>query len=475
MDFQMTIENVQKMLDKKIFSCEELVKLVLNNISYLACATGAYITVCRESAINEAKRIDKEGRNYPLSGIPIAVKDNICTKDVMTTAGSQILKGFVPPYDATVVEKLKMQGAIIIGKTNMDEFGMGSTGENSAYKSTANPVDYTYVSGGSSSGSAVAVKSGQAIAALGSDTGGSIRQPASFCNLYGLKPTYSRVSRYGLIAFSSSLDTIGPICQSVKDCAVMLNAIAGADKRDMTSSKKEVPDYTKALSIGVKGIKIGVIKEFFENIDEDVKEAVKKAIDDYKYLGAELEECSAGSLKYALGAYYILSSAEASSNLQRYDGVRFGTRSKEYNSLEEMYVKSRSEGFGDEVKRRIMIGTFVLTGDYYNLYYRKALEAVKIIKAEFNKLFEKFDVIIAPSSPVRVPKRGEIREAYEEYNLDKSTVAVNLASLPAISVPCGTDKNNMPVGFQIIGKPFDEEGILKVAYNYEKRGDYIGA
>lgn len=466
----MTIKNVQNMLDRKIFSCEEFTKSIFDNIAALGCATGAYITLCRDAALKKAKQLDTEGRKTLLSGIPIGIKDNICTKGVMTTAGSKMLKGFIPSYDATVVEKLKAMDAIIVGKTNMDEFGMGSKGEKSGYKLIANPVNLAYVPGGSSGGSAASVKAGLAIAALGSDTGGSIRQPASFCGLYGLKPTYSRVSRYGLIAFASSLDVIGPMCKSTEDCAIMLNAIAGYDEKDMTSSKKAVPDYTKCLTKDIKGLKIGVITELFEGVDEDVKKETENAIDAFKKMGAEVCECSVKALKYALGAYYIISSAEASSNLSRYDGVKFGQRA-EAESLDELYKKSRAEFLGEGVKRRIMLGTYVLSGDRYSMYYLKAMEAVKMLKKEFGELFEAYDVLIAPTSPVRVPQRGEEWEVGEEFKMDKCTVAISLASLPAMSVPCGFDKNGLPVGLQIIGKCFDEETVLKTSYAFEKRGE----
>lgn len=468
--FLLTIDNVQNMMDRKIFSCEELVKTVCDNIAYLGCATGAYITASREKAIAEARKIDNEGRKTPLSGIPIAIKDNICTKDMLTTAGSRILEKFIPPYDATVVERLREQGAIIIGKTNMDEFGMGSSCENSAYKSTANPVDYTFVPGGSSGGSAAAVKSGLAIASLGTDTGGSIRQPAAFCGIYGLKPTYSLVSRYGLIAFASSLDVIGPMCQSTKDCAILLNAIAGRDARDMTCSDNGKKDYVTALDRGVNGLKIGIIREMLEACDEDIANNIMQAVKVYENMGAKVSECSLNSLKYVLSTYYVISSAEASSNLARYDGVKFTRRAKEYNSFEEMLVKSRSEGFGNEAKKRILLGTFVLSKGNFEKYYMKAEAARALITKEFESLLEEFDILIAPVSEVPVWKRGEKSDAKEDFSKGKCTAGVNLAGLPAISVPCGTDRNNMPVGMQLIGRKFDEETLLIASYAYETYG-----
>lgn len=452
----MKIYEAYELLRKKKISPEELKKYVAKEDE-----VNAFITKCH---------IEPKESNSPLWGIPVALKDNICTKGVLTTAASKILSDFIPPYDATVTEKLKQSGAVIIGKTNMDEFGMGSEGKNSFYGPTLNPINFDFVPGGSSSGSAAAVKAGAALGALGSDTGGSIRQPASFCGLYGLKPTYSLVSRYGLIAFASSLDVIGPVCSSAKDCAIMLDAIAGFDPKDATSAKREKESYFANINPQIKGIKIGVVTECMEVACDTVKNAVKKAARNYESLGASVEECSIESVKYAASAYYVISSAEASSNLARFDGVRYGKRCSNFSSLEDMYVKTRSENFGNEVKRRVLLGTYVLSEGYHDRYYGKAKQAQNLIRKDFEKLFEKFDVLLTPVSPATVWKRGEKHKIDDLYSLDMCTSSVSLAGMPAISVPCGKDENNMPVGMQLIGNRFCEQMLINVAWAYENGG-----
>lgn len=462
----MKIYEAMELLKENKISPRELIKATVDNIKEKEPDIGAYITLCENSFAQE----EKNRGNLPLWGIPLAIKDNICTKGVLTTAGSKMLSGFIPPYNATVVEKLKENGAIIIGKTNLDEFGMGSECSFSAFGATKNPINYEYVPGGSSGGSAAAVECSMALGALGTDTGGSIRLPAAFCGLYGLKPTYSLVSRYGLIEFASSLDTIGPICKSAKDCAIILDAIAGFDKKDATSARLKKQNYYENINTNCKNIKIGIPKEFFDNAQADIKNAVLRAAENYKSMGALVEECSVKSLKYALGAYYIISSAEASSNLARYDGVKYTKRCGEYKNLEEMYVKTRSENFGDEVKRRILLGTFVLSRGYYDRYYLKAKRAQEIIKTEFEELFEKYDVLLTPVCPVGVWKKGEKEKVSDIYKNDVCTSVVNLANLPAIAVPCGRDKNNMPVGFQLIGNLFGEQTLLNMAAAFEEGG-----
>lgn len=465
----MKIYEAAKLLRENKISPVELTEKVIDTIREKEADIGAYITVCSD-ALTEAKRAEGNKTNSPLWGIPIAIKDNICTKDILTTAGSRILSNYVPPYDATVVEKLKKDGAIIIGKANMDEFGMGAECRYSAFKPTSNPVNYDYIPGGSSGGSAAAVKSGMALGALGSDTGGSIRQPAAFCGIYGLKPTYSLVSRSGLIAFASSFDAIGPMCTSVRDIAIMLDSIAGYDKKDATSADREEEYYYESLTASVKNKRIGLPREFFENADSEIKNIVMAAAKNYEDMGAVIEECSMPSLKYTVSAYYIISSAEASSNLARYDGVSFGHRIEDYHNIEEMYTKTRSEGFGEEVKRRVLLGTFVLSKGYYDLYYMRAKNAQKLIEADFEKLFEKYDILLTPVSPVGVWKKGGKEKISNSYKKDICTAAVNLGKLPAISVPCGKDKNNMPVGLQLIGKKFSEQALLNAALAYEEGG-----
>lgn len=465
-------------LAEKIHSKEISVKEALD--AYFAVIEekdkdiNAYITLNKEDAYAQAVRQQKEIDNgniaSALAGVPIAVKDNICTKGINTTCASKILDGFVPTYDATAVERLKAAGMIIIGKTNMDEFAMGSTTETSYFGSTKNPADKGHVPGGSSGGSCAAVAACEAPVALGSDTGGSIRQPSSFCGVTGLKPTYGAVSRYGLIAYGSSLDQIGPIAKDVRDCAAMMEIIAGKDKRDSTSIEMDDYGFTKVLGESVEGLKIGIPSEYFgDGLQKSVKEAIYAAADILKKNGAEVEEFSLGMLEYAIPAYYVIASAEASSNLERFDGVKYGYRAKDYDGLHDMYKKTRSQGFGSEVKRRIMLGSFVLSSGYYDAYYLKALRTKALIKKSFDKAFSKYDIILAPAAPTTAPKIGEsLQDPIQMYLGDIYTVSVNLAGLPGISVPCGKDENGLPIGMQMIGDCFSEKTLLKAAYNYEQ-------
>ena len=472
--YEKTAHELAKMIRAKETTVPEIVASVFENIENNEKNINAYISLQKDEAMKKAEEIQKEfdaGKEMPvLAGIPIAIKDNICTKGLKTTCASRMLENFEPPYNATVVEKLEKQGAIIIGKANLDEFAMGGSTENSAFKLTKNPHNLECVPGGSSGGSAAAVAANEAVISLGSDTGGSIRQPSSFCGVVGLKPTYGTVSRFGLVAFASSLDQIGPIAKDVEDAAIMFNAISGHDAKDTTSVNMEHPDYTKALTKGVEGLKIGLPKEFFgEGINPEVKEVILNKVEELKQKGAIVEEFSMPSIDRALSIYYIISSAEASSNLSRYDGVKYGYRSKDSNGVNDMYENTRSEGFGPEVKRRIMLGTYVLSSGYYDAYYNKALKARTLVINEFNKAFEKYDVIVGPTAPTTAFKLGEkVNNPLEMYLADICTVPVNIAGLPAMSVPVGADSNNLPIGMQIIGKAFDESKLLKVAYNIEQ-------
>lgn len=412
--------------------------------------------------------------NSKFAGIPIGIKDNLCTKGVKTTCSSKMLENFVAPYDATVIENLNAEGLINLGKLNMDEFAMGASTEYSAFKKTKNPWNLNTVPGGSSGGSAAAVAANLVPWALGSDTGGSIRQPASFCGVVGLKPTYGLVSRYGLVAFASSLDQIGPITKDVKDSAMLLNLIAGHDERDTTSINRPKVDYTKCLKNDVKGLKIGVPKEFFgEGINPEVKDKLHEAIEKYKELGAIVEECSLDIAEYALATYYIIACAEASSNLGRFDGIRYGYRTQNFKNLKDIYKNSRSEGFGSEVKRRIILGTYVLSSGYYDAYYKKALEVRTLVKQEFDKMFEKYDVLLTPTSPTVAFEIGtRSNNPLEMYLADICTVSLNIAGLPGISVPCGVDSKGMPIGMQLIGDKFQEKTILNAAYTYEQATNF---
>ena len=454
----------------------QLTQAYLEQIDKKDKTIGAYITVTADRAIESAKAFD-EGRCSdseisPLAGIPCGIKDNMCTKGIKTTCASKMLGGYIPPYSAHVVEKLEKSGAVILGKLNMDEFAMGSTTENSAFKVCRNPLDTDRVPGGSSGGSAAAVAAREAVYTLGSDTGGSIRQPASFCGVVGMKPTYGSVSRYGLVAFASSLDQIGPITSTVLDNALVLNAIVGHDKRDATSVKRVYNDFTADIKNGVKGMKIGVPEEFFgEGISDDVRKAVLAATDTYRALGAELVSVSMPSIDYALSAYYVISSAEASSNLARFDGVRYGYRCDDYSNIDELYRKSRSEGFGSEVKKRIMLGTFALSSGYYDAYYKKALQVRSLVRKDFDEAFGKCDFIISPVAPTVAYKIGEkTGDSLQMYMGDAYSVPVNIAGIPALTLPCGIGEGGMPVGMQLIGPAFSEGLLYRAGFAFESTG-----
>ena len=471
-----TIFEHAEALRKKEYSSVQLTQAYLEQIDKKDKTIGAYITVTADRAIESAKAFD-EGRCSdseisPLAGIPCGIKDNMCTKGIKTTCASKMLGGYIPPYSAHVVEKLEKSGAVILGKLNMDEFAMGSTTENSAFKVCRNPLDTDRVPGGSSGGSAAAVAAREAVYTLGSDTGGSIRQPASFCGIVGMKPTYGSVSRYGLVAFASSLDQIGPITSTVLDNALVLNAIVGHDKRDATSVKRVYNDFTADIKNGVKGMKIGVPEEFFgEGISDDVRKAVLAATDTYRALGAELVSVSMPSIDYALSAYYVISSAEASSNLARFDGVRYGYRCDDYSNIDELYRKSRSEGFGSEVKKRIMLGTFALSSGYYDAYYKKALQVRSLVRKDFDEAFGKCDVIISPVTPTVAYKIGEkTGDSLQMYMGDAYSVPVNIAGIPALTLPCGIGEGGMPVGMQLIGPAFSEGLLYRAGFAFESTG-----
>ena len=461
------------LLVKKEISATELTQDVLARMDAVEGKVKAFLTITKEQALEQAKAVDEKiaaGENISfLSGIPGAVKDNICTKGVRTTCASKILENFVPPYDASVVTKLQKESPVLVGKANLDEFAMGGSTENSGFYPTHNPWNTECVPGGSSGGSAAAVASGSAIFALGSDTGGSIRQPASFCGVVGMKPTYGRVSRYGLVAYASSLDQIGPITRDVTDCANVLNVIAGHDDMDSTSSFAEVPDYTKFLVQDVKGLKIGLPKEYFvDGMDPDVEKAVRNAIEQLKSLGAEIVEVSLPHTKYAISTYYLIAPAEAATNLERYDGISYGERIDGADVVELM-TNTRSKLFGEEVKRRIMIGNYALSAGYYDAYYLKALKVRTLIQKDYTDAFEKVDVIAAPTAPTPAYKIGEmISDPLKMYLQDICTVPLNLAGLPGISVPCGYSQKHMPIGLQLIGKPLDEATLIRTAYTYEQ-------
>ena len=473
---ELTVHELQDKLENKEITVTDITKAYIENIKKKEEKIGAFVTILEDEALKNAEEIQNKIESgeikNSLAGIPIGIKDNICTKGVKTTCSSKMLENFISPYDATVMEKINAENMVMLGKLNMDEFAMGGSTEYSYFHVTRNPWNLNKVPGGSSGGSAAAVAANLVPWSLGSDTGGSIREPASFCGVVGLKPTYGLVSRYGLVAFASSLDQIGPITKDVKDCAMLLNVIAGHDERDSTSANVEKQDYVKALKNDVKGLKIGIPKEFFgEGINQEVKESLEKAIEKYKELGAEVEECSLDIAKYSLAAYYIIACAEASSNLGRFDGIRYTYRTKEFSNLKELYKKTRSEGFGPEVKRRIILGTYVLSSGYYDAYYKKAQKVRTLVMNEFKKAFEKYDILLTPTSPtVAFDIGSKSNNPLEMYLADICTVSINIAGLPAISIPCGKDAEGMPIGMQLIGKRFDEQTILNAAYTFEQFG-----
>ncbi len=474
---RLTIHEAHQLLKSGQLSSVELTKAMLKRIGEVEPKVRALVTITEELALKQAEKADKflaSGNTNSLTGIPVLIKDNMCTKGIRTTCSSKMLQSFVPPYDATVVERLNDCGVVIIGKTNMDEFAMGSSNEHSAFFPTHNPWDLSRVPGGSSGGSAAAVATGEAICALGSDTGGSIRQPAGFCSVVGLKPTYGRVSRYGLVAFASSLDQIGPLTQDVTDCALMLNAIAGYDPRDSTSVPYPVPDYTQCLTTNIKGLRLGIPKEYFvEGMQAEVEIAMRAAISRLEELGATIDwEVSLPSTPYALAVYYIIAPSEASANLARYDGVKYGFSYLDTSSMWEALEKTRQYGFGAEVKRRIMLGTYALSAGYYDAYYLKAQKVRTLIRREFDQAFEKFDALVTPTSPTVPFKIGEkVDDPLQMYLSDVCTLPINIAGLPAISIPAGF-ADGLPIGMQIIGKPFGEETILKIAYAYEQATEW---
>ena len=459
----LTVHELMEKVKNKETRIEEITKAYADRINEKEPEVNAFVSTRLDEAIAESRNSE--------AGIPIGIKDNICTNGIKTTCSSKMLENFVSPYDATVITKIKENNMPILGKLNMDEFAMGSSTENSAFKITRNPWNLNKVPGGSSGGSAAAVAANLVPWALGSDTGGSIREPASFCGIVGLKPTYGLVSRSGLVAFASSLDQIGPMTKDVEDSALLLNIIAGHDENDSTSVKREKIDYTKNLKNSIQGMKIGVPKEFFgEGINPEVKKSLENSIEEYKKLGAIVEECSLDVSESSLAAYYIIACAEASSNLGRFDGIRYGYRAKDYKDLKELFVKSRTEGFGKEVKRRIILGTYVLSSGYYDAFYKKAQKVRTYVKNKFDECFKKYDVLLTPVAPTTAFDIGsKTNNPLEMYLADICTVSINIASVPAISIPCGVDSNNMPIGMQLIGNRFQEEKILNAAYAIEQQ------
>ena len=474
----LTAVELGKKIKAKEVTVVEAVQEALDAVEKKEKDVNSFVTVMRKEALEKAKevqeKIDNGELTGPLAGVPVAIKDNMCTKGTLTTCSSKILRNFVPTYTAQAVANLEEAGAVIIGKTNMDEFAMGSTTETSAFGPTKNPWNTEHVPGGSSGGSCAAVAAEECSYALGSDTGGSIRQPSSFCGVTGIKPTYGTVSRYGLIAYGSSLDQIGPVAKDVTDCATILEVIASHDTKDSTSVEREDYDFTSALVDDVKGIKICIPKDYFgEGLDPEVKEAVLAAAKVLEQKGAIVEEFDLSLVEYAIPAYYTIACAEASSNLERFDGVKYGYRAKEYQGLHNMYKKSRSEGFGAEVKRRIMLGSFVLSSGYFDAYYLKALRTKALIKKAFDKAFEKYDIILGPAAPTTAPKLGEsLSDPLKMYLGDIYTISVNLAGLPGISLPCGTDSKGLPIGLQLIGDCFAEKKLIRTAYAYEQTREY---
>ena len=475
--YQLTAHQLHEMLLRKEVTCREVTEAVLKRIEKVENRIHAYITLLSDSAMEQATLADtryEKGQAGPLTGIPLAIKDLICTKGIRTTCGSHILENFIPTYDATVIEKLKTAGAVFVGKANMDEFAMGSSTENSFFGPTHNPWDLVRIPGGSSGGSAAAVAADECIASLGSDTGGSIRQPAACCGVVGLKPTYGLVSRFGLVAFASSLDQIGPFGKDVRDIALLMNGISGHEPRDSTSVDIPVPDYRRALINDVRSMVLGVPREYFiEGIDPEVESAVREAIRTLEKLGAKVVEVSLPHSEYALAVYYIIAPAEASSNLARYDGVKYGFRAKGNHDLLEMYKECRSQGFGAEVKRRIMLGTYALSAGYYEAYYRKASQVRTLIQEDFRKAFSQCDVLLMPTAPTPAFKLGEkVDDPLQMYLSDIFTIPCNLAGLPGLSLPCGFSRQGLPIGLQILGNHFQEEKLFRVAYTYEQNTEF---
>lgn len=473
----LTIHEIHSLLSSRELTALEIANSYINRIEEFDRILGAYLEKSFSDAIERANEVDKmiisNQEIGDLAGVPFAIKDNICTRGIKTTCGSKILESFVPPYNATVVDKLNKSMGVMLGKTNMDEFAMGSSNENSAFKPVKNPWDTSRVPGGSSGGSAAVVSAGEAVFSLGSDTGGSVRQPASLCGVVGMKPTYGLVSRYGLVAFASSLDQIGPITKDTEDMAAVLNVIGGYDPNDSTSVNKAAPDYKKALTEDIRDMRIGIPTEYFEEgIDSDIKKQVYDAIDILKSMGAQIVEITMPHTAHALSVYYILSSAEASSNLARYDGIRYGHRSLNYEDAIDVYIKSRTEGFGDEVKRRIMLGTYVLSAGYYDAYYNKALKVRTLVKQDFEEAFKKCDVMVSPTSPTTAFKIGEkMGDPLSMYMSDICTVPINIAGVCSMSLPCGLS-NGLPVGLQLIGNYFEESKLIRLGYAYEKNTDW---
>ncbi len=471
---KLTAVSLGKKIKEKEISVREALDAVFAQIDQTEGRYHAYVTLDKEGAYKQAdavqEKIDKGELTGALAGVPVAIKDNMCTKGLLTTCSSKILENYIPTYTASAVQNLTDAGCVIIGKTNMDEFAMGSTTETSYYGVTRNPHNPDHVPGGSSGGSAAAVALNECFFALGSDTGGSIRQPSAFCGITGMKSTYGTVSRYGLIAYGSSLDQIGPMTKNVTDCAAVLETIASYDKKDSTSMKREEYDFTSALVRDVKGLRIGLPKDYFgDGLDSEVKAAIFKAAETFRRMGAIVEEFDLGLVQYAIPAYYIIASAEASSNLERFDGVKYGYRTKEYGDLHSMYKKTRSEGFGSEVKRRIMLGSFVLSSGYYDAYYLKALKTKALIKQEFDKAFEKYDIILAPAAPTTAPLLGSsLQDPIKMYLSDIYTISANLAGIPGLSIPCGKDKKGLPIGMQLLGGCFQEKTLLRAGFAYEK-------
>jgi len=474
----MTIHELHGLLKKREVSSEEITLSILERIEVVEGKVKAYMLLTPELALAQAKAVDEEiakGNSLPpLAGIPLAIKDVICTQGIATTCSSKILQNYIPPYDATVISRLKREKAVFLGKTNMDEFAMGSSTENSGFFTTKNPWGLDRVPGGSSGGSAAAVAAGEAIAALGSDTGGSIRQPASFCGVSGMKPTYGRVSRFGLVAFASSLDQIGPFAKDAEDCALLLNAICGHDPQDSTSVDLPVPDFSRGLLPELRGFRLGIPKEYFvEGMDPEMEAAIRKAIEALKDLGAACEEVSLPHTEYAVAVYYLVATGEASSNLARYDGVKYGYRSKRPGDLLDMYSSTRAEGFGTEVKRRIMLGTYALSSGYYDAYYLKAQKVRTLIRRDFDQAFQRFDALMTPTAPTPAFRIGEkVDDPLQMYLSDIFTIPCNLAGLPGISIPCGLSQEELPIGLQILGKPFDEAKVLRVAHAYQQATDW---